>query len=64
MLICDARYVTPLAVGLPLFTDAVITSTVKLHMAGFINATSFTGNGQFDLDGKLRPRLLIIFLFI
>lgn len=56
MLVCDARYVTPLAVGLPLFTDAVITSTVKLDMAGFINTTAFTVDGQFNLDAKLRPR--------
>lgn len=56
MLVCDARYVTPLAVGLPLNTDAIITSTVKFDLAGFINSSAFVSEGQFDLEGKLRPR--------
>uniref|UniRef100_A0A1B6I431 Vitellogenin domain-containing protein n=1 Tax=Homalodisca liturata TaxID=320908 RepID=A0A1B6I431_9HEMI len=59
MLVCDARYVTPLAIGFPLNTDAIITSTIKLDMAGFINATAFTNEGQFSLDGKLKPSIAV-----
>lgn len=55
-MLLDASYVTPLAVGFPLNMDVVGTSAVKLNMAGFINATAFTANGELDVEGKLKPR--------
>lgn len=59
LMLLDASYVTPLAVGFPLNMDVVGTSAVKLNMAGFINATAFTANGEIDLDGKLKPSIAV-----
>lgn len=52
----DVRYIAPLSVGLPLVMDAVGTTTIKINMAGFVNSTAFTADGQLDIDGKLKPR--------
>lgn len=59
LMLLDASYVTPLAVGFPLSMDVVGTAAVKLNMAGFINTTAFTANGELDLDGKLKPSVAI-----
>lgn len=55
-LFLDTSYVMPTQSGFPISLSAHGTAAVNLKMSGFISTKNIFDKGEFDIEGKLRPR--------